>query len=448
MVPVICKLALWRLPSFSFFAAIFLLCHAPLAGAQAERRSGGAMGEDPIVQENAAAYYARKYHVDPKEAERRIAIQDRAAGIEDEIARALGDQYAGIWYDHADGGRLKIGMTAAAMRRADELRGIGKDYGVFADMDLVTVRFTLAELEQKQDMIRKRISDMVEAGHARISYDTKTNNVIVTALAKLSSSEESRVKDLANMAGVTVHRLDQPDLRSKLLACNVTFCDPPFRGGREIAASNSTKCTVAFIARDQANPNELWALTAGHCIFFEGTNWEAKDESNIWGVVGASAFYDFAGGPGRDAGKIKIKSTSNGGAWGTPTPLAAVIVKSSAGGSTTTTYDPQYEIKATSWSSIGQVLCRTGGTTGTECGEVSELGVDESSVGPDGKTYAFHEMGKIDVCGAQGGDSGGPLYKAHRAFGILSGANSGCYETYQGVRAAEGALNITVILAP
>jgi hypothetical protein len=85
--------------------------------------------------------------------------------------------------------------------------------------------------------------------------------------------------------------------------------------------------------------------------------------------------------------------------------------------------------------------------TGTECGTVIELGADESSVGPDGKTFTFHHMGRLDVCDTQNGDSGGPLYKTHLAFGIHSSTGD-CYEVYQGVRAAESALNVKVIAAP
>lgn len=87
--------------------------------------------------------------------------------------------------------------------------------------------------------------------------------------------------------------------------------------------------------------------------------------------------------------------------------------------------------------------------TGTECGTVSELGADETSVGPDGKTYTFHDMGEIDVCDSTEGDSGSPLYKTHLAYGILSSKlDDPCFEAYQGVRGAEAALNVTVVVAP
>jgi Trypsin len=110
-----------------------------------------------------------------------------------------------------------------------------------------------------------------------------------------------------------------------------------------------------------------------------------------------------------------------------------------------TNYNPSYKITATSFSSMGQVLCRTGATTATECGEVSDLGADESMAWPDGTTHTYHQMGNINVCGAKGGDSGGPYYKKHRAFGIHSGHND-CYEIYQGVRQAEADWNVKVVL--
>jgi hypothetical protein len=436
---------------FSLFAGMLALCIAP-PFANGEEQGAS---EDADVQRIASAYYAKKYGVDLREAERRLAIQDRAAGIEDDIAKVLGDQYAGVWYDEADAGKLKIGMTQAAGRHADDVRKITDRYGIAAATDLVAVRFTEAELEAIQSRVRESIEDMIDAGRARTSYDTKSNKVVVTALATLPRLEEARVKGLAEISGVIVRRVDVPALLSKLNACNVTFCNPPFRGGRGIRQSGNigpsnfpfAECTAAFIARDNTNPNQLWVLTAGHCIFFAGLPWEAKDESNIFSVIGFSAFFSFSGAPGRDAGKISI---SSGGGWANPTALPAVFVKSSSNPLDSiifTNYNPNYEIKATSLSSIGKVLCRTGMKTGTECGTVIELGADESSVGPDGKTFTFHHMGRLDVCDTQNGDSGGPLYKTHLAFGIHSSTGD-CYEVYQGVRAAESALNVKVIAAP
>jgi hypothetical protein len=175
---------------FSLFAGMLALCIAP-PFANGEEQGAS---EDADVQRIASAYYAKKYGVDLREAERRLAIQDRAAGIEDDIAKVLGDQYAGVWYDDADAGKLKIGMTQAAGRHADDVRKITDRYGIAAATDLVAVRFTEAELEAIQSRVRESIEDMIDAGRARTSYDTKSNKVVVTALATLPRLEEARGK--------------------------------------------------------------------------------------------------------------------------------------------------------------------------------------------------------------------------------------------------------------
>jgi streptogrisin B len=96
-------------------------------------------------------------------------------------------------------------------------------------------------------------------------------------------------------------------------------------------------------------------------------------------------------------------------------------------------------------------LCRTGRTTGTECGEVSSLGADETE-SANGVHYQLRNMGELDVCGSADGDSGGPLYKNSRAFGLLSASiNVGpayCFTTYQGIRGAENLLGVSVLLSP
>ena len=69
---------------FSLFAGMLALCIAP-PFANGEEQGAS---EDADVQRIASAYYAKKYGVDLREAERRLAIQDRAAGIEDDLPRS------------------------------------------------------------------------------------------------------------------------------------------------------------------------------------------------------------------------------------------------------------------------------------------------------------------------------------------------------------------------
>jgi hypothetical protein len=403
--------------------------------------------EDPGLQQIAADYYAKKYRVSAGEAQRRLAIQDRAAGIDDDLTKTLGDQYAGIWYDHADRGRLKIGMTRRAMARVSEVSSVLKRYGVASLADLKPVRFTLADLERKQDDVRNSIMDMVSRGDAVTGYDTKFNRVVVTALVKLPPEEQVRVKNLTRREGVIVRRVDVPTLRGTFDSCNVTYCNPPFRGGREIDGP-AVICTAAFMAR-QHDTGDLLAMTAGHCIFFGGNptgSWKATDEANNSLAIGPSYGYVFSGSVGMDAGVVSIAPANF---WATPPPMPALVVKPSS----ITTYDPEYAIYHDSWSSLGQILCRTGRTTGTHCAEVSGLGKDFVGVfSANGPGYLIRQMGELDMCLAQGGDSGAPVYKMHRAYGIFSASISAkpwhCFESYQGIRGAEGALNVDILLAP
>jgi hypothetical protein len=364
------------------------------------------------------------------------------------VAKLLGDQFAGIWYDNDDGGKLKVGVTERARGREQDIRHLLDARGLAADTDLVPVRYTEAALQEKVRAVHRQIADMVENGRALTSYNTKINSVVLTTHVKLPAAEEERVKRLSLLEGVTVRRVSARSLLSKLVSCNVTYCNPPLRGGREVDATNLI-CTAAFMVRDNSNPSHLLAMTAGHCNFFGLNPWTANDESNVPHTVGNGNRWYFAGDTGRDAGLININSP---GYWSSPYPPAAeVVVKPSSNDAATTTYDPTYTIKATGWSSIGQVLCRTGRTTGTECGVVDDLGAEDTATGPDGIDYTTTNMGHIDVCGAQPGDSGGPLYKQHIAYGILSSVLDSwydCHEAYQGVRGAEAALNVQLLLTP
>ena len=400
--------------------------------------------EDPDLQRTAAAYYAERHHLDVDEALQRLAIQDAAAGIEDDLTRLLGAEFAGIWYDAADRGRLKVGVTDAARGQVAAIERLLQQYGVDADADLVSVRFSEDQIIALQARVREQLLDLVRAGHVATAYDTRVNSVVLTALARLPNDEEARVQRVAAMSGVELRRTQAPSLLATLASCNITYCDAPLRGGRQIAGSTGA-CTAAFMARGRTNPNQRFVMTAGHCNIFGGPSWSARDEANVWHGIGSNAVTQFSGAPGLDAGVIAVSGTSF---WASPDPAPLVVVK----GSDQTTYNPNYPIKADSKSSMGQVLCRTGQKTGTHCAEVSGLGADHSVLAPDGNSYVLLNMGELDMCAAIPGDSGGPIYKNSRAYGIFSSSIAyppfTCMEIYQGVRGAENAMNVDVLVSP
>lgn len=402
--------------------------------------------EDTGLQQLAAQHYAQTHHVDLREALRRLAIQDRAAGIDDELSLLLGDQYAGIWYDADDAGRLKIGIAPGAEVQSEAVRRLVDAYGLGDEADLVAVHYTEAQLQDMQDAVRGKLDDMIRAGHASTSYNTKSNAVIVTVPARLPADEAARLMDLSGSAWIALRRVGVASLLGEYDTCNITYCNPPFRGGREIRSPKLGSCTAAFVAESRLYPYHFWALTAGHCIFLGGPTWNARNEANAWNLLGNAAYFYFAGGPGlgNDAGMVRM---SDGGYWMMPTPIPALIVK----GSISTVYDPTYAVHQTAFSSVGQMICRTGQTTGTECGEVTDLGADFSAW-IEGTLYTTHNLGEVDTCSADGGDSGGPVYKLHRAYGIftaeISAGPAFCHEFYQGLRGAEKLLNVSVLTSP
>jgi hypothetical protein len=394
--------------------------------------------EDPGLEQLAVESYVDNFRVGVEEATRRVRLQDRAAGIEDRIEALLGEQFAGVWFDHDDRGRIKIGITRAAVPRSGEVQRIVADFGLGDDAQLVSVRHTVAELDRSKQAIREFLLDMMRIGHVDLGYDTRSNQVIVTTLALLPSYEEARIAALAGKSEVTIRRVDAPTLGGELVSCTIGTCDPPLRGGRAL-----DRCTGGFIARHRVNTSHLLVLTAGHCLTpGYDVPWYAKNENLTDLMIGPSYGYVF--GLGSDAGAIYIDPSRW---WFSPAPVAKVVVESSP----FTAYNPNYKIKHDSTSTIGKVVCYSGRITKTRCGVISALGVDYYIDGA-----LFLNMGEMTLASCPAlGDSGSPIYKINRGYGLLvsrhywsEGQVDKCLGRYQGIRGAENQLNVDILLSP
>lgn len=409
--------------------------------------------ENEDLQRLAAEYYDRKYQVGMEEAYRRIAIQDRASGLEDAVERIVGRDYAGIWFDPQDRGRLKLGLTAVGATRQAELRSLLEREGLATDADFVSVRFSEIELEAMVADVVRIASDLLARGRVRVGYSTVLNNVVLTTVNALSARDAALVAEIDRRDGVTVERVDAPSLYAEPFAysCGVRRCDPPLRGGREINSSFSfngltvgVTCTAAFIARHHATGQWL-VMTAGHCLNYDLlSTWTARNQAqtNSTKIIGST--YGYVWGGGADAGVIAVDP---GGYWDNPQPAPWIVVKASDD----TTYDPEYRIRNDGKSSMYTMKCVTGRTTGTHCAEIVGLGLSVTYV-VGGVNIVVNNLGVLDACVATKGDSGGPVYKHNTAFGILSGGtvfpDPACDTYYQGIRGAENLLNVDVEFAP
>ena len=211
-------------------------------------------------------------------------------------------------------------------------------------------------------------------------------------------------------------------------ACSYPFCDPPLRGG--IRIMNAAKsCTGGFVARSNVD-SKLYMMTAGHCGDGAQGVWWTNFPNNTAHNLGSTWHWEWNSG-----GDMSIISIDNVAGW---SPRGWVEV--TAGPFTTAA--PQYPITSTDWSVVGQRVCTTGSFFGrSDCGVVEELSVTA--------TYGdvtVNNLAQTNLCGIPG-DSGAPIYSSNVAYGMLVAGTPGeCDILYQGIRGAEGVLNVKLIL--
>ncbi|MCK9249538.1 MAG: S1 family peptidase [Solirubrobacteraceae bacterium] len=223
-------------------------------------------------------------------------------------------------------------------------------------------------------------------------------------------------------------------------------------------------CTAGFVARRNSDGAPV-ILTAGHCLRSdpghtetdEVATWSAPNGSNQWKVINALSDkiisrVDKDG----DFGYVQIngkltwrKSKSN---------IIRVYSDPNAG----TTRDPHYRINDVRYSPNPDkrknfVLCMTGTNPfqgsavnfdiKQRCGKLKRLGFSGKFKTVNSR---IGHLGVIDVCvngqgGIAPGNSGGPVYKDHVAYGLIAGADDdGCTVYYSSARGAERALGVRI----
>jgi hypothetical protein len=106
-----------------------------------------------------------------------------------------------------------------------------------------------------------------------------------------------------------------------------------------------------------------------------------------------------------------------------------------------TVNDPDYPIVRDSTSVQFSRICKSGVRGGTSCGRVLGLGATDTYEG-----VTVRGLGWASYC-REGGDSGGPIYANHTAYGIHVSGDDDCSAYYQGIRGAENLLSMNVIFA-
>jgi hypothetical protein len=381
----------------------------------------------PVGADLAVTSLAADRGISVAEAAVRIGWQDKAPLLAGQLRTLLGPRFGGLWIDPASGDRIKVGLTES---RVDETsaRSASAKQGLGDAVDTVQVDNSLGTLESIDAMLADAL-DGVNKGadwplSAGLRPDINAVQLDVPVRTLLTPAQQSLVDSTVARFGsavrvVTVHN------RAQARACSYPFCDPPLRGGIRISNSG-VGCTGAFIARSRSD-GRLFQFTAGHCARAASDAWSTRFANGSIHVIGPVHNYVFSG-----SGDMAILTINNPSGW---SPAARVFVTASPD----TTRNENYAIRADSGSTVGMRICTTGGFYGrSDCGTVTQLGVTVTYGG-----VTVRGLGRGTFCGT-GGDSGAPMYASNTAYGLQVAGFSECDSLYQGIRAAEDALNVNV----
>ncbi|MFT7835758.1 S1 family peptidase [Saccharothrix sp. BKS2] len=240
----------------------------------------------------------------------RLAKEDAAARVEQEVRAELGAGFGGAWLTARDQ-RLIVAITDAGA--ADRVRALGAQPRV------------VARGERQLDTAKARLDlGKAPAGVAGWYVDVTTNTVVVLAAASAVAAAAGFVAGSGADPGAVRIQVSTEQPRPLY----------DLRGGDAYYPGN-TRCSIGFSVTGGF-------VTAGHCggvgTTTAGVNGVAQ------GTVAGSTF------PGVDHGWVAVNAD-----W-TPTPQV------NASGST--------PVEGSQEAAVGASVCRSGSTTGTRCGTI------------------------------------------------------------------------------
>jgi len=412
---------------------------AGAAGASSSRPPYLADATDPAV-----TTLARDRHISLQEAQRRIGWQEPAMQLGEELRRALGDRYGGLWFDEAGGGRVKIGLVGADSSAAAALIARRQ---LTAVTDLVAVQHSSADLERAHAWLSKAIikaNPPAAKGEfsglaSALLVDKNQVQLELPRGQSLNAAQQAAVAAAKQRLGAGL-ALSSWSGQARTESCNwdtvlpTWNCDPPLRGGvgmDYLSSAGDAICTAGFNVRSTSDA-KWYVMTAGHCGR-DGTTWWGRPTSGVGGdfgvYIGAMHNSVYPGPSGYDDYGIVANETQVH--YWNPGPYVYVHL------SPDTTLNSLYPIKAVGGSTKDLRVCISGAVSGTDCGLVTAVGW------PVAGGYAV-----ANYC-STGGDSGGPIFSGGVARGIHHGSKSGasaCRDRlYQGVTEAAQQLHVYVV---
>jgi streptogrisin C len=340
--------------------AFALACAVAGAVPAAAAPAGPAAAASPAV----LAAMQRDLALPADRAAQRVAADDDGAETADALSAQLGDTYGGAWMEDD---RLVVATTDAAAEPAIRARGAEPR--------------TVARSKGDLDDVQAGLDAAAPSATAQVAswyVDAITNSVVVTTTDEAAAwSFVSTAK--VDSAPVRVQRVaDAPRLFADLV------------GGQALLAQAGGRCSIGFSAR---SASASFVLTAGHCTELGG-NWNGANRVLI-GPVAASDF------PGDDFGAIQVTNTA---AW---TPTNDV--------------EDSMPVTGSQEAAVGAAVCRSGSTTGLQCGVITSKNATVNYGGGD----VVRGLTGTTAC-AEPGDSGGSFVSGAQAQGFTSGGSGNC----------------------
>ncbi|MFC7993711.1 S1 family peptidase [Streptomyces pilosus] len=301
----------------------------------------------------------------PADAEPRTLSVQAAGKLASTLARDLGADAAGTYYDAKS---KSLVVNVLDEDAAETVESAGARARVVAH--------SLAELKSAHTALKQ---DATIPGTAWVT-DPTTNKVVVTADRTVSEAEWAELGKVVDSLGA----------KAELRRTEGEY--KPFVAGGDAITGGGGRCSLGFNVTKGGEPH---FLTAGHCTDSVST-W--SDSSG--GVIGENAASSF---PGDDYGLVKYTADVDH-------PSEVNL------------YDGSTQaISGAAEATVGMQVTRSGSTTQVHSGTVTGLDATVNY----GNGDIVNGLIQTDVC-AEPGDSGGSLFSGSSAVGLTSGGSGDC----------------------
>lgn len=313
----------------------------------------------------------RDLGLNPEQAAAQITRDLDLSKLIKKLEDILGNSFAGGWID---GDKAFIGVTDRISML--EVKALGGTPILMANslLDLRKFQKLLDNIFMKDP---SSLPEGAADGIASWGVDLASNKLIIDALR----TSRKAAKELAERIGLKESEFDIRTVTEMptTMAATIRGGDAYYFGGR---------CSIGFSVK-------TGFVTAGHCGK-QGTKVSSTSGGETMGTVGGAIF------PGSDMGHVgTVQGT-------TLTPNINGYGKGS------------FSVKGNQEAAEGAKICRSGSTTGVQCGTVQQRNTSVRY-----KEGTIQGVTKSNAC-CEPGDSGGSWFVGGEAQGVTSGGSGNC----------------------